>query len=174
MIWDIILTWIMTSNFHQGYGLALNVLKVPMKRNLERLQLLYCNVFLSEKEYLSGVQLQQGFKSNWLHLTGPLKCGQAQVGLSSTQYKATEDCWLQTHLPHLLLDKEEDEGEMKGKLCRLSCGQHMQMNSTRPPSPSMLPAPGVLCSDTESADRIKTGNIFFFSVTGTLPLRVKM
>ena len=25
---------------------------------------------------------------------------------------ATEDCWLHTHLPHLLLDQEDKEGEM--------------------------------------------------------------
>ena len=44
-----------------------------MKRKLERLQLLYRDVFPSKNEYLSSVQLQQAFKSNPSHLIGPFK-----------------------------------------------------------------------------------------------------
>ena len=38
-------------------------------------------------------------------------CGAYRVKRDMELQRDT-DCWLQTHLPHLLLDQEEDEGEI--------------------------------------------------------------
>lgn len=46
-----------------------------LSEKLERLYVLYCDVFLSETEYLISIQLQEGFKSNPLYFTGCLNVG---------------------------------------------------------------------------------------------------
>lgn len=65
---------------------APSALIVPVRHKLKHLWLLCCGEFPSETEYLGGVQLQEGFKSNHLHLIGKLRSGSSHLHLPH--------CWI--------------------------------------------------------------------------------